>query len=260
MRYDGIKKLLKRILEESMLRLSHIYTVYGNIEALKDVSIDISQGGIAAIIGANGAGKSTLLNTISGVLSPKNGEIEFLGKRIDGLPAHAVVEMGISHVPEGRRIFPQLTVMENMEMGAYIRTGVRGQGLGVRETVKEDVERVFEYFPILKERLKQYGGTLSGGEQQMLAIARALMARPKLILLDEPSLGLAPMMVDRIFEIIKRIHQEGMTILLVEQNARAALRLAEKGYVLETGRVVMQGDAGSLLKNPQLKAAYLGED
>lgn len=236
-----------------MLRLSHIYTVYGNIEALKDVSIDVSQGGIAAIIGANGAGKSTLLNTISGVLSPKKGEIEFLGKRIGGLPAHAVVEMGISHVPEGRRIFPQLTVMENMEMGAYVRTGGK-------KAIKEDMEKGFAYFPILKERLKQYGGTLSGGEQQMLAIARALMARPKLILLDEPSLGLAPMMVDRIFEIIKRIHQEGMTILLVEQNARAALRLADKGYVLETGRVVMQGDAGSLLKDPQLKAAYLGED
>ena len=242
-----------------MLKLSHIYTAYGNIEALKDVSIDISQGGIAAIIGANGAGKSTMLNTISAVLFPKKGEIEFLGKRIDGLPTHAVVEMGISHVPEGRRIFPQLTVMENMEMGAYVRTGVRGQGAGVSKTVTEDMEKVFHYFPILKERLKQLGGTLSGGEQQMLAIARALIARPKLILLDEPSLGLAPMMVDRIFEIIKRINQEGMTILLVEQNANAALRLANKGYVLETGRVVMQGDAGSLLKNPQLKAAYLGE-
>lgn len=235
-----------------MLKLSHIHTVYGNIEALKDVSIDVSQGGIAAIIGANGAGKSTLLNTISGVLSPKNGEIEFLGKRIDGLPAHAVVEMGISHVPEGRRIFPQLTVMENMEMGAYIRKGNK-------KAIKEDMEKGFAYFPILKERLKQLGGTLSGGEQQMLAIARALMAKPKLILLDEPSLGLAPMMVDRIFEIIKRIHEEGMTILLVEQNANAALRLADKGYVLETGRVVMQGDADALLKNPQLKAAYLGE-
>ncbi len=235
-----------------MLKLSHIYTAYGNIEALKDVSIDISQGGIAAIIGANGAGKSTMLNTISAVLCPKKGKIEFLGKRIDGLPAHAVVAMGISHVPEGRRIFPQLTVMENMEMGAYIRRGDR-------KAIKEDMEKGFAYFPILKERLKQYGGTLSGGEQQMLAIARALMARPKLILLDEPSLGLAPMMVDRIFEIIKRINQEGMTILLVEQNANAALRLANKGYVLETGRVVMQGDADALLKNPQLKAAYLGE-
>ncbi|MEK7828825.1 MAG: ABC transporter ATP-binding protein [Deltaproteobacteria bacterium] len=235
-----------------MLKLSHIYTAYGNIEALKDVSIDISQGGIVAIIGANGAGKSTLLNTISGILSPKKGEIEFLGKRIDGLLAHAVVEMGISHVPEGRRIFPQLTVMENMEMGAYLRRVDK-------KAIKEDMEKGFAYFPILKERLKQYGGTLSGGEQQMLAIARALMARPKLILLDEPSLGLAPMMVDRIFEIIKRINQEGMTILLVEQNANAALRLANKGYVLETGRVVMQGDAETLLKNPQLKAAYLGE-
>ena len=235
-----------------MLKLSHIYTAYGNIEALKDVSIDISQGGIAAIIGANGAGKSTMLNTISAVLFPKKGEIEFLGKRIDGLPTDAVVKMGISHVPEGRRIFPQLTVMENMEMGAYIRTGDR-------KAIKEDMEKSFAYFPILKERLKQLGGTLSGGEQQMLAIARALIARPKLILLDEPSLGLAPMMVDRIFEIIKRINQEGMTILLVEQNANAALRLANKGYVLETGRVVMQGDADTLLKNPQLRAAYLGE-
>jgi len=235
-----------------MLRLSHIYTAYGNIEALKDVSIDISQGGIAAIIGANGAGKSTLLNTISGVISPKKGEIEFMGKRIDGLSAHTVVKMGISHVPEGRRIFPQLTVMENMELGAYVR-------IGGKKAIKEDVEKGFAYFPILKERLKQYGGTLSGGEQQMLAIARALMARPKLILLDEPSLGLAPMMVEKIFEIIKRLHQEGMAILLVEQNANAALRLSNKGYVLETGRVVMQGDAETLLKNPQLKAAYLGE-
>lgn len=235
-----------------MLKLSQVYTAYGNIEALKDVSIDISQGRIVTIIGANGAGKSTMLNTISGILCPKKGEIEFLGKRIDSLSAHAVVKMGISQVPEGRRIFPQLTVMENMEMGAYIRTGDR-------KAIKEDMEKGFVYFPILKERLKQLGGTLSGGEQQMLAIARALMARPKLLLLDEPSLGLAPMMVDKIFEIIKRINKEGMTILLVEQNANAALRLANKGYVLETGRVVIHGDSEALLKNPQLKAAYLGE-
>lgn len=235
-----------------MLKLSQVYTAYGNIEALKDVSIDISQGRIVTIIGANGAGKSTMLNTISGILCPKKGEIEFLGKRIDSLSAHAVVKMGISQVPEGRRIFPQLTVMENMEMGAYIRTGDR-------KAIKEDMEKGFAYFPILKERLKQLGGTLSGGEQQMLAIARALMARPKLLLLDEPSLGLAPMMVDKIFEIIKRINKEGMTILLVEQNANAALRLANKGYVLETGRVVIHGDSEALLKNPQLKAAYLGE-
>ncbi len=235
-----------------MLKLSQVYTAYGNIEALKDVSIDISQGRIVTIIGANGAGKSTMLNTISGILCPKKGEIEFLGKRIDSLSAHAVVKMGISQVSEGRRIFPQLTVMENMEMGAYIRTGDR-------KAIKEDMEKGFAYFPILKERLKQLGGTLSGGEQQMLAIARALMARPKLLLLDEPSLGLAPMMVDKIFEIIKRINKEGMTILLVEQNANAALRLANKGYVLETGRVVIHGDSEALLKNPQLKAAYLGE-
>ena len=242
-----------------MLKLNNVYTSYGHIEALKGVSIEIGEREIVAIIGANGAGKSTMLNTISGVLRPKHGRIEFLGQRIDNLSAHIIVEMGISQVPEGRRIFPRLTVMENLEMGAYLRTGVRGQGSGVRKTVKEDVKRVFEYFPILKERLKQFGGTLSGGEQQMLAIGRALMAKPKLLLLDEPSLGLAPLMVEKIFEIIKKISEEGMTIILVEQNANAALRLADKGYVLETGRVVMYDNASALLGNPQLRAAYLGE-
>lgn len=242
-----------------MLKLVNVYTYYGNIEALKGVSVEIGQDKIVAIIGSNGAGKSTMLNTISGVLHPKQGSIEFLGKRIENLPANIIVEMGISQVPEGRRIFPQLTVMENLEMGAYIRTGVRSQGAGIRKTITEDMEGGFAYFPILKERLKQLGGTLSGGEQQMLAIARALMARPKLLLLDEPSLGLAPMMVEKIFEIIKRINEEGMTIMLVEQNANAALKLAHKGYVMETGRVVMHDDASALLKNPQLRAAYLGE-
>ena len=242
-----------------MLKLNNVYTAYGHIEALKGVSIHIEEGAIVAIIGANGAGKSTMLNTISGVLRPKHGRIEFLGQRIDNLSAHTIVEVGISQVPEGRRIFPRLTVLENLEMGAYLRTGVSGQGSGVRKTVKEDVERIFEYFPILKERLKQLGGTLSGGEQQMLAIGRALMAKPKLLLLDEPSLGLAPMMVEKIFEIIKRISGEGMTIMLVEQNANAALRLADKGYVLETGRVVMYDNASALMGNPQLRAAYLGE-
>src|SRR3970040_513243 len=242
-----------------MLKLNNVYTAYGHIEALKGVSIEISEREIVAIIGANGAGKSTMLNTISGVLRPKHGRIEFLGQRIDNLSAHIIVEMGISQVPEGRRIFPRLTVMETLEMGQYLRTGVRGQGSGVRKTVKEDVKRVFEYFPILKERLKQFGGTLSGGEQQMLAIGRALMAKPKLLLLDEPSLGLAPLMVEKIFEIIKKISEEGMTIILVEQNANAALRLADKGYVLETGRVVMYDNASALLGNPQLRAAYLGE-
>lgn len=237
-----------------MLKLDNVYTAYGNIEALKGISLEVGQSKIVAIIGANGAGKSTMLNTISGVLHPKQGGIEFLGERIDRLAPHTIVERGISHVPEGRRIFPQLTVLENLEMGAYARK-LKTQN----SKLKTDMEKFFYYFPILKERLKQPGGTLSGGEQQMLAIARALMARPKLLLLDEPSLGLAPMMVDKIFEIIKRINKQGMTILLVEQNANAALRLANTGYVLETGRVIMRGNAEALLKNPQLKAAYLGE-
>ena len=237
-----------------MLKLENVYTSYGNIEALKGISLEINQGEIVSMIGANGAGKSTMLNTISGVFHPKQGEIDFLGKRIDNLSAHAIVEMGISHVPEGRRIFPQLTVRENLEMGAYSRN-FKFQ----ISNFKSELESIFQYFPILKERLKQFGGTLSGGEQQMLALARALMVQPKLLLLDEPSLGLAPMIVDTIFEIIKKINHEGTTILLVEQNANAALKLANKGYVLETGKIVMQGAADVLLKNPQLKAAYLGE-
>lgn len=235
-----------------MLQLNDIHTYYGNIEALKGVSLEVGRGEIVAIIGANGAGKSTMLNTISGVLHPKHGGIIFEGKHIENLPAHAIVETGISHAPEGRRIFPRLTVLENLEMGAYVRTGVR-------KAVQKDIEKVFQYFPVLRERLKQFGGTLSGGEQQMLAIGRALMAEPKLLLLDEPSLGLSPLMVKKIFEIIKRINEEGMTIMLVEQNAMAALKLAHKGYVMEMGRIVMHDAAGALLNNPQLKAAYLGE-
>ncbi|OGQ46351.1 MAG: ABC transporter ATP-binding protein [Deltaproteobacteria bacterium RIFCSPLOWO2_02_44_9] len=237
-----------------MLKLNNVYTAYGHIEALKGVSIEISEREIVAIIGANGAGKSTMLNTISGVLRPKHGRIEFLGQRIDNLSAHIIVEVGISQVPEGRRIFPRLTVLENLEMGAYSRN-FKFQ----ISNFKSELEKIFQYFPILKERLKQFGGTLSGGEQQMLAIGRALMAKPKLLLLDEPSLGLAPLMVEKIFEIIKKISEEGMTIILVEQNANAALRLADKGYVLETGRVVMYDNASALLGNPQLRAAYLGE-
>ena len=237
-----------------MLKLHNIYTSYGNIEALKGISLEINQGEIVTMIGANGAGKSTMLNTISGVFHPQQGEIDFLGKRIDNLSAHIIVEMGISHVPEGRRIFPQLTVRENLEMGAYSRN-FKFQ----ISNFKSELESIFQYFPILKERLKQFGGTLSGGEQQMLALARALMVQPKLLLLDEPSLGLAPMIVDTIFEIIKKINHEGTAILLVEQNANVALKLANKGYVLETGKIVMQGAADALLKNPQLKAAYLGE-
>ncbi|MBI5327858.1 MAG: ABC transporter ATP-binding protein [Deltaproteobacteria bacterium] len=237
-----------------MLKLNNIYASYGNIDVLKGISMEIARNEIVAIIGANGAGKSTMLNTISGILRAKQGSIEFLGKNIDNLPPHTIVEMGISQAPEGRRIFPQLTVMENLEMGAYSRN-FKFQ----ISNFKSELEKIFQYFPILKERLKQTGGTLSGGEQQMLAIARALMARPKLLLLDEPSLGLAPMMVEKIFEIIEKINKEGVTVMLVEQNANAALMLANKGYVLETGMFVMHDDAGALLKSPQLRAAYLGE-
>src|SRR3972149_173847 len=237
-----------------MLKLNNVYTSYGNIEALKGVSAEIAQNEIVAIIGANGAGKSTMLNTISGVLHPKHGRIEFLGQRIDNLSAHKILEVGIPQVPQARTISPRLTVLENLEMGAYSRN-FKFQ----ISNFKSELESIFQYFPILKERLKQLGGTLSGGEQQMLALARALMAQPKLLLLDEPSLGLAPMLVDTIFEIIKKINHEGTAILLVEQNANAALKLANKGYVLEKGKVIMQGAAEALLKNPQLKAAYLGE-
>ncbi|MBI5893967.1 MAG: ABC transporter ATP-binding protein [Deltaproteobacteria bacterium] len=211
-----------------MLKLNNIKTNYGLIEALKGVSMEIKQGEITAVIGANGAGKSTVLNTISGVLHPASGTIEFDGERIGHIPPHRIVEMGISQVPEGRRIFPKM------------------------------VERIFQYFPIMKERLKQLGGTLSGGEQQMLAIARALMSKPKLILLDEPSLGLAPIMTAKIFEIIKKVNEEGVTVILVEQNANAALKLAHNGYVMETGKITMRGKAKALLFNPHVKEAYLG--
>lgn len=236
-----------------MLKLNNVKTNYGPIEALKAVSMEIKQGEITAVIGANGAGKSTVLNTISGVLHPASGTIEFMGERIDRLQTHKIVEMGISQAPEGRRIFPKMTVLENIEMGGYVRK-VKSQ----KSKIKNEVERIFQYFPILKERLKQLGGTLSGGEQQMLAIARALMAKPKLLLLDEPSLGLAPIMAARIFEIIKRINTEGVAIILVEQNANAALKLAHNGYVMETGKIALHDRAEALLKNPHVKAAYLG--
>lgn len=236
-----------------MLKLENVKTNYGLIEALKGVSMEIKQGEITAVIGANGAGKSTVLNTMSGILHPASGTIEFDGERIGHIPPHRIVEMGISQVPEGRRIFPKMTVMENIEMGAYVRK-VRMQSA----KCKSEVERIFEYFPILKERLKQLGGTLSGGEQQMLAIARALMSKPKLLLLDEPSLGLAPIMAAKIFEIIKKINEEGVTVILVEQNANVALKLAHNGYVMETGKITMRGKAKALLFNPHVKAAYLG--
>ena len=234
-----------------MLRLEAVHSFYGPIEALRGVTLEVKEREIVALIGANGAGKSTTLMTISGALVPKSGRIVFRDKEIDHLPPHRIVELGISQVPEGRRIFPALTVQENLEMGAFSRRN--------RQEILADMDQVNDYFPVLKERRKQLGGTLSGGEQQMLAIARALMARPHLLLLDEPSLGLAPRVAEKIFEMIHRINQEGKTILLVEQNARAALRLAHRGYVMETGQIALEGEAQALLRDSQVRAVYLGE-
>ncbi len=233
-----------------MLKLRDASVSYGMINALKGISLTIEQGEIVALIGANGAGKSTTLMSISGVTALRCGTITYNGEQISGRPAHEIVTMGISQVPEGRRIFPHMTVNENLEIGAFSRNS--------RE-LSEGIERAFTLFPTLAERRRQLGGTLSGGEQQMLAIGRALMSRPKLLLLDEPSLGLAPIIVSRIFKIIQEINQLGTTILLVEQNAKAALRLAHRAYVLETGKIVMQGEASLLEKDPGIKKAYLGE-
>jgi branched-chain amino acid transport system ATP-binding protein len=233
-----------------MLRLEEVSVSYGMIDALKGISLTVEQGEIVALIGANGAGKSTTLMSIAGISALRSGRIWYEGSTISGCPAHKVVQMGISQVPEGRRIFPRMTVRENLEMGAFSRH---------KRELASDIERVFEMFPVLSERSKQLGGTLSGGEQQMLAIGRALMSRPRLLLLDEPSLGLAPIIVSRIFKIIKEINQQGTTILLVEQNAKAALRLAHRAYVMETGKIVMQGEASVLEKDPGIKKAYLGE-
>lgn len=231
-----------------MLRLGKVQTHYGPIEALKGVDLEIGKGEIVSLIGSNGAGKSTCLMTVSGVLKPTSGSIELNGRSIAGMSPHRVVEMGISQVPEGRRIFPRLTVIENLEMGAFL-------GRGKFPSLLEDVYRLF---PILKERSKQYGGTLSGGEQQMLAIGRALMCRPEILLLDEPSLGLAPIMVSKIFRTIQEINKEGVTILLVEQNARAALKLSDRGYVLEGGVITLEGPSEDLLVNEKVRHAYLG--
>ncbi len=233
-----------------MLILSDIFVSYGMIAALKGVSLEVRQGEIVALIGANGAGKSTTLMSISGVAGLTSGSVRYGDRRISGMPPHEIVSLGISQVPEGRRILPRMTVRENLEMGAFLRD--KGQ-------LVPDMERVFEMFPALADRSRQLGGTLSGGEQQMLAIGRALMSRPKLLLLDEPSLGLAPIIVSRIFKIIEEINSQGTTILLVEQNARAALRLAARAYVMESGRVVMQGPASELANDPGIKKAYLGE-
>jgi len=235
---------------QPLLELKDVHSYYGNIHALKGISLTIDQGEIVTLIGSNGAGKSTTLKTISGLLRPREGEIWFDGKRLDGTPAHEVVVLGISQAPEGRRIFPRMTVRENLEMGAFQRE--KGSERDA------DFERVYTLFPRLKERLNQKGGTLSGGEQQMLAIGRALMARPKVLLLDEPSMGLAPILVEQIFEIVKDINASGTTVLLVEQNALMALGIAKRGYILQTGEIVLQDVADRLMTNPEVQKAYLG--
>lgn len=234
-----------------LLKLDNIKTYYGNIRALKGISIEVDENEIVCLIGGNGAGKSTTLMTISGVLTPVEGDIFFQGQSIVGVRADNIVRMGICQVPEGRMIFPLLTVMENLDLGAYLRKD--------KEGIKEALNRVFELFPAMSERRKQYGGTLSGGEQQMLAMARALMGRPKLLLLDEPSLGLAPILVDSIFETIHQINEQGTTILLVEQNAQLALQFSDRGYVLETGEIALVGASEDLLTDEQVRKAYLGE-
>ena len=232
-----------------MLKVNDINVYYGAIHAIKGVSFQVNDGEVVTLIGANGAGKSTILNTVCGLLHSRTGSIEFLGQGLGGIPAHKLVERGLAHVPEGRRIFLQMTVEENLEMGAYTQP---------RSTIAPSLERVYEQFPRLKERRKQIAGTLSGGEQQMLAMGRGLMSSPKLLMLDEPSMGLAPILVEQIFDIIKRLHQAGTTILLVEQNAQMALSVADRGYVLETGRIVATGTGQELLRDAAVKKAYLG--
>ena len=232
-----------------MLKVNDINVYYGSIHAIKGVSFEVNEGEIVTLIGANGAGKSTVLKTVSGLLHSATGSIEFLGKNISGVAPHKIVKEGLAHVPEGRRIFLQMTVEENLDMGAFTQGG---------KNVDEDMARVDEQFPRLKERRKQIAGTLSGGEQQMLAMGRALMSRPKLLMLDEPSMGLAPILVEQIFDIIKLLHKEGTTILLVEQNAQMALSVADRAYVLETGKITLSGTGEELIRSDEIRRAYLG--
>ena len=234
----------------TMLKITNIEVYYGNIYALKSISLEVDQGNIVTVLGANGAGKSTLLRAISGLIFPVRGEIEFMQERINGISPHRIVRMGISHVPEGRELFPELTVLENLMVGAYIKKRIK--------EIADHLDVIYEYFPILRERKSQIASSLSGGEQQMLAIGRALMSNPRLLLLDEPSLGLAPRVVEGIYRIIRGINGEGTTILLVEQNAKVALTLANYGYVFENGRVTVVGKSGELLQNEHVKKAYLG--
>ncbi|WP_366914418.1 ABC transporter ATP-binding protein [uncultured Oscillibacter sp.] len=232
-----------------MLKVEDINVYYGSIHAIKGVSFEVNQGEIVTLIGANGAGKSTTLNTVAGLLHSKTGSITFLGENLGHLPCHKTVSKGLALVPEGRRVFLQMSVQENLEMGAYTKPG---------SGVAADLDHIYELFPRLKERQRQTAGTLSGGEQQMLAMGRALMSHPKLLMLDEPSMGLAPILVEQIFDIIRSLHKAGTTILLVEQNAQAALSVADRGYVLETGKVVTTGTGSELLASPVIKKAYLG--
>jgi len=240
-----------------VLKLKNINTYYGKVHALKNVSLHLAEREIVALIGANGAGKTTILNTLSGVTPARSGSINFLSEAVEGLPPDRIVKNGISQVPEGRQVFKGMTVADNLELGAYLRYRSR-EG---REHIRQDMRHIYELFPRLEERKKQMAGTLSGGEQQMLAIGRALMAKPKLLLLDEPSMGLAPLVVQEIFAVIERLRRDaGTTVLLVEQNARAALKMADRGYVLETGKVILEGVASELLENPEVQRAYLGKE
>ena len=233
-----------------LLEFKNIVAAYGSITALKNVTFNVEEGQVVSLIGANGAGKTSTMRTITGLLKPSEGQVFFNGEDVTGLPAHKLVEKGISLVPEGRQIIEGLTVYENLEMGAYQRKD--------KEGVKEDIDRIYSIFPILKDRKDQLGGQLSGGQQQMLAIGRALMSKPKLLLLDEPSMGLAPLIVREIFDIVRRINEQGTTVLLVEQNAKKALEVAHYGYVLETGSMVLEGPAEEVMNNPRVKEAYLG--
>jgi branched-chain amino acid transport system ATP-binding protein len=233
-----------------LLRINNLDVYYGDLQALFDLSLEVNEGEIVSIVGSNGAGKTTTLKTISGLIQPRSGTIEFMGERIDGLAPHQIVERGISQIPEGRRVFPYMSTLENLLLGAFTRRA--------REKRLETLEWIYGIFPVLKEREDQLAGTLSGGEQQMLAIGRGLMSRPKLLMFDEPSLGLAPMIVTKIFEVIEQLKKEGITILLVEQNVQRALTLADRGYVLESGRINMEGEGKSLLQNPHIRKAYLG--
>jgi branched-chain amino acid transport system ATP-binding protein len=233
-----------------MLKVEHLSTSYGKIHAVRDISFHVDEGEIVTLIGANGAGKSTTLKTLSGLIKPRSGEIVYKGESIGGLPGHAVTAKHIIQVPEGRRIFDRMTVMENLEMGAFLRKD--------GEAIKADIEWVFELFPRLKERISQKGGTLSGGEQQMLAMARGILGSPELLMLDEPSMGLAPVVVDTIFDVILKLRDEGITILLVEQNASLALSIANRGYVMETGEITLTGSGRELLANEDVQKAYLG--